>query len=375
MTADDNVYVSMPMFHSACVMAAWAPCVATGATMSLRRRFSASGFLPDVRRLGVTYFHYVGKPLSYILATPQAPDDHNNPLRLANGNEAAEADIARFAERFGCTVIDAFGSTEGGVAVTRSSDTPQGSLGPLPANAAILDPDTGEPVATAVFDSSGRLTNPQAAIGELVNTTGAGAFEGYYNDIDADEDRMRGGMYWSGDLAYRDVDGFVYFAGRSIEWLRVDGENFTAAPVERVLSRHAPVALIAVYAVPGVDVGDEVMATIVVHDGSSFDPQRFTGFLVEQGDFGTKWVPRFVRVTRELPQTATNKVQKRVLASEAWLTDDPVWWLPDRRPPHHYELMSPDDKTSLAEVLRGNGRGHLLHSITAPSSGQKDASQ
>ncbi|MEA3184705.1 MAG: fatty-acyl-CoA synthase, partial [Ilumatobacteraceae bacterium] len=201
------------------------------------------------------------------------------------------------------------------------------------------------------------------------------AFEGYYNDTDADEDRMRGGMYWSGDLAYCDADGFIYFAGRSIEWLRVDGENFTAAPVERVLSRHAPVALIAVYAVPGVDVGDEVMATIVVHDGSSFDPQRFTGFLVEQGDFGTKWVPRFVRVTRELPQTATNKVQKRVLASEAWLTDDPVWWLPDRRPPHHYELMSPDDKTSLAEVLRGNGRGHLLHSITAPSSGQKDASQ
>ena len=64
--------------------------------------FSASHFLPDVRRYGVTYFNYVGKPLSYVLATPEQPDDADNTLRTAFGNEAAEADVARFAQRFGC---------------------------------------------------------------------------------------------------------------------------------------------------------------------------------------------------------------------------------------------------------------------------------
>ena len=102
----DTVYVSMPMFHSNAIMAGWAVGLAAGAAIALRRRFSASGFLPDVRAFGATYANYVGKPLSYVLATPERADDADNPLRIAYGNEGAPGDLARFAERFGCTVID-----------------------------------------------------------------------------------------------------------------------------------------------------------------------------------------------------------------------------------------------------------------------------
>ena len=70
---------------------------ASGATGVLRRRFSATNFLPDVRRYGVTFFNYVGKPLTYILATPERDDDADNSLRFAFGNEAAPLDIDRFA--------------------------------------------------------------------------------------------------------------------------------------------------------------------------------------------------------------------------------------------------------------------------------------
>ena len=127
----DTVYVSMPMFHSNAIMAGWAVGLAAGAAIALRRRFSASGFLPDVRAFGATYANYVGKPLSYVLATPERADDADNPLRIAYGNEGAPGDLARFAERFGCTVIDGFGSTEGGVAVSRTPGTPPGALGTL----------------------------------------------------------------------------------------------------------------------------------------------------------------------------------------------------------------------------------------------------
>ena len=108
LTAADTVYVSMPMFHSNAIMAGWAVGLAAGAAIALRRRFSASGFLPDVRAFGATYANYVGKPLSYVLATPARHDD-------------AEADASR----------------------------------------------------------------------------------------------MRGGMYWSGDLGYADSRGFCWFAGRA----------------------------------------------------------------------------------------------------------------------------------------------------------------
>ena len=70
--------------------------------------------------------------------------------------------------------------------------------------------------------------NADVAIGEIVNPDGAGGFEGYYNNPEADAERVRDGVYWTGDLGYRDAQGFFYFAGRSGDWLRVDGENFAA---------------------------------------------------------------------------------------------------------------------------------------------------
>lgn len=140
---DDVCYVSMPLFHSNAVLVGWAVAAACQGSMALRRKFSASGFLPDVRRYGATYANYVGKPLSYVLATPERPDDAENPLRAVYGNEGVPADIERFARRFGCVVQDGFGSTEGGVAIARTPDTPPGSLGPLPAGIDIVDPDTG----------------------------------------------------------------------------------------------------------------------------------------------------------------------------------------------------------------------------------------
>ena len=85
----DTCYLSMPLFHSNAIMAGWGPAVAAGASIALRRKFSASQFFPDVRRFGATYANYVGKPLSYILATPPRPDDADNPLRIAYGNEGA----------------------------------------------------------------------------------------------------------------------------------------------------------------------------------------------------------------------------------------------------------------------------------------------
>ena len=320
LTGDDTAYLSMPLFHSNAVMAGWAPALAGGATVALARRFSASGFLPDVRRFGATYANYVGKPLSYVLATPEDDKDADNPLRLVFGNEANEHAIAEFGRRFDCTVVDSYSSTENAVIVQRQPDMPAGALGrPLP-GVAVLDPETGLPVPDAVFDDAGRLTNGDEAIGELVNTTGPGAFAGYYGDPDAEAERMRGGMYWSGDLAYRDTDGWVYFAGRTADWMRVDGENLAAAPLERIWLRHPAVAQAAVYAVPDpgqLGIGDQLVAALLTD--RPLDADEVARFLDEQPDLPTKGRPRWIRLLAdldELPRTATTKVLKRELAAQ-----------------------------------------------------------
>jgi fatty-acyl-CoA synthase len=326
LTASDVHYIAMPLFHSNAVMACWAPALVTGAPVALREKFSASEFLPDVRRFGATYASYVGKPLTYVLATPERPDDADNTLRLVFGNEAGDRDTQAFAARFGCQVVDGFGSTENAVIVSRMPGTPSGSLGWPADGVAVLDPETGVECPRAEIDTDGRVVNLDECVGELVNTTGAGQFAGYYNDEEATAERMRDGMYWSGDLAYRDADGWVYFAGRTAAWLRVDGENLACAPIERILLRHPAIDQAAVYAVPDERAGDQVAAALVLR--GELGPDDFERFLDEQRDLSPKARPRYVRVVDDLPRTPTNKVLHRELTA-AGLTD--ITWTREER--------------------------------------------
>lgn len=314
LTEADTCYLAMPLFHSNGVYAGWGVALSSGAAMA-PAQFSASGFLPDIRRYGATYMNYVGKPLAYILATAEQPDDHDNTLRVAFGNEAADRDIDEFSRRFGCSVWDGFGSTELAIIITRSEGTPAGSVGQGFPGVAIYDPETLEECPAAQFDATGALVNAEAATGELVNTNGSGMFRGYHNDQGATDERLRHGMYWSGDLAYRDTDGWIYLAGRTADWMRVDGENITAAPIERILLRQPVISRVAVYPVPDEFVGDQVMAAVVLRDGQSLTSDDFGAFLAQQQDLSPKSWPRYVWLADDLPSTATNKILKRELVA------------------------------------------------------------
>ncbi|OBK48166.1 fatty-acid--CoA ligase FadD1 [Mycobacterium sp. 1081908.1] len=329
-TADDVCYLSMPLFHSNGIAAGWAVAVGSGATM-VPAKFSPSRFVDDVRRYGVTYVNYVGKPLALILATPERPDDADTSLRVAFGNEATDRDIDEFARRFGCRVIDSFGSSEFAVIVVREDGAPPGSIGKPYPGVSIYNPKTLQECAVARFDEHGALTNFDEAVGELVNTQGAGPFTGYYNDPSATAERMRHGMYWSGDLAYRDCDGWIYLAGRTADWMRVDGENLAAAPIERILERLPQVGQVAVYAVPDERVGDQVMAALVLRDETPLDPADFEKFLASQPDLSPKAWPRYVRINDDLPATATNKILKRELIAAGVTAQGGVLWTRDAR--------------------------------------------
>jgi fatty-acyl-CoA synthase len=325
-TEDDTCYLSMPLFHSNALVAGWGVAIANAAAMA-PAKFSASKFLDDIRRYGVTYMNYVGKPLAYVLATQERPDDADNTLRVAFGNEASDRDIEEFQRRFDCTVWDGFGSTENAVIITREPGTPKGSLGKGFPGVAVYDPDTVTECPRAVFDADGVLVNADEAVGELVNTQGAGFFTGYYNADDATAERMRHGMYWSGDLAYCDADGWIYLAGRSGDWLRVDGENMAIAPIERILIRLPALSQVAVYAVPDENVGDQIMAAVVLKDDAALTPAEFENFLKEQPDLSPKAWPRYVRIAPDLPTTATHKVLKRQLAAEGPTAGDGELWV------------------------------------------------
>lgn len=356
--ADDVGYVCMPLFHSNAVMVGWAPSIVYGAAVGLGRRFSASRWLGDVRRYGATWFNYTGKPLAYLLATPEQRDDADNPLRVAFGNEGSPEIVDAFARRFDVEVIDAYGATEGGVAVNRDVEERPGALGQAGPAVKVVDEDGHELPPARVDPATGRVFNPEECVGEIVNTAGVGPFEGYYNNPEANARSTRFGWYWTGDLGYLDDDRYLYFAGRTADWIRVDGENFLAAPIEAAVARHLDVVLASVYGVPDAEAGDQVMAGLVLRPGVAFDPVGFAAWLDAHDEIGPKWRPRYVRVLLDPPTTGTNKIVKRALVQQKWkrdhIGDDPVFVR--LRGDDRYRPLTDVDERALHESFVRNKR-------------------
>ena len=355
-TSDDVAYNAMPIFHGNALMSALGPCLANGAAFAMRRRFSASGFLPDIRKFGATFFNYVGRSLAYVLAQPERPEESDNRLRFGFGTEASTRDRAEFSRRYGCPLLESYGSSEGTCYIIHTPDTPEGALG-VPQQGFVVEivSGSGKVCPPARFDASGVMLNGEEAIGEIVSRGAAARFEGYYNNPGASQDRLRDGDFWTGDLGYRDEKGFYWFAGRTADWLRVDSENFAAAPVEQILSRFPGVTAAAVYPVPDPVTGDQVMAALEV-PGGGFDPGAFWSFLGQQPDLGTKWAPRLVRVTTSLPLTATHKISKPALRRLLWNGEDPVY----EAAGEGYAPMTANRKAALEAEYARHGRDHLL---------------
>jgi len=110
--------------------------------------------------------------------------------------------------------------------------------------------------------------------------------------------------------------------------------------VARIVERHPDVVMAAVYAVPDPVVGDQVMVAVQLRPGTDLDGVAFGRFLQEQTDLGTKWVPRYVRVSDALPTTATAKLLVRQLRLEGLDSADPIWELVGRSP-YVYAQRSP----------------------------------
>ncbi len=354
----DVLYCPMPLFHGNALLALLFPAALSGAAVALRHKFSASEFLADVRTYHATYFTYVGRALSFILAQPATPDDADNQLKYCLGTEASPADRKEFRRRFGCPVVEGYSSSEGGVVITPYSGMPRDALG-NPAegvDVVVLNPETGDECPRAVFDGDGRLTNAENCVGEIVGRDGLKNFEGYYKNPEATQERSRNGWYWTGDLGYRSDDGTFFFAGRSSDWLRVDGENFAAGPVEAVIARYQGVRAVVVYPVPDARTGDQVMAAIE-YDGE-FDAAAFDDFLAAQPDLGTKWSPRFVRIVDAIPLTATGKLDRNPLRRERWSTTDPIWWR--REPKGPFWFWNATDSVAFQNQFVAYGRASLL---------------
>src|SRR5262249_12205475 len=239
---DDVGYACMPLFHSNSMFVGFMPAFWVGGSMALRERFSASQFVPDVLRYGVTFWNYVGEPVHYVLAAiekeyggdeqriaREITSNPRNQFRYAIGNGAAPLDIDRFTRWLGLEdMFELYGSTEAAISTFRRKAARRGSVGEvLDAAVKILDPH-GNECPPAELGPDGKLLNYDQCVGEICRAADAGLFQGYFDNPKANADKFRDGVYHSGDLGHiQVVDGrrYLYFDGRTDDWIRKDGEN------------------------------------------------------------------------------------------------------------------------------------------------------
>lgn len=383
LTSEDRGYACMPLFHSNAMFLGFHPALEACASMALRERFSASQFVPDVIQHGVTWWNYVGEPVHYVLGALErqyAGDEERilaevarhpgNRLRYAVGNGAAPPDIDRFTRWLGLEdMFELYGSTEAAISTFRRKGDPRGSVGELPdANVRILRSD-GSECPSADVAPDGRIRNYEEAVGEICRVAAdTGLFQGYYDNAEANSSKYREGVYHSGDLGHvveRDGRRFLYFDGRTDDWIRKDGENFSAAQVGRLLQEHPDVDLAAAYGVP-CSVSDElVMAALKLRPGARFDPQQFFAFCdeqVEHGGMDRKWFPDFVRVVGDFEFTQTQKILVRQLKAfhfnRRLLADELIYWR--ERGDETFRPFTREDYERLREVFAAAERLPLL---------------
>lgn len=380
---DDVGYACMPLFHSNAMFLGFMPAFWVCGALSMRERFSASSFLPDVRRHGVTYWNYVGEPVHYVLGAvekqyggdlakirAEVTNDPKNTLRWAVGNGAAAPDIERFMDWLGLEdMFELYGSTEAAISTFRKKGDPRGSVGEVTDAAVQILNERGESCPPATLGPDGKITNYAAAVGEICRVAAdTGLFQGYFDNPDANTSKYRDGVYHSGDLGHileRDGKRYLFFDGRTDDWIRKDGENFSALQVARLVQEHPDIVLAAAYGVP-CEVSDElVMVALKLRPGATFDPKAFFDFCEDQvvnGGMDRKWFPDFVRLVDEFEYTQTEKILvrnlKKVHFDRNRLPNEPLYWR--RRGDDAYKPFAAADYAELRKAYAAAEKLDLL---------------
>ncbi|SDJ51465.1 crotonobetaine/carnitine-CoA ligase [Variovorax sp. OV700] len=297
-----DIFLFWEALHHGSGVAVAIAALTGGFQLAMLERFSASGFWDDVRRHQATHIHYLGSVLPMLLKQPERSDDREHRVRIAWGG-GCPADVWHaFAERFGVSMREGYGLSELITFVTANIDGPPGSIGkPLSYYEISLLADDGSPVEPGdKGEVAIRALNPRLG------------FLGYFRNPQADAAARRGELFLSGDLAHRDANGNLFYAGRKKDMLRRRGINIAAWDVESVFAQHDAVAEVALVGVPSELGEDELKLFVRLREGASITPPDLLRWC--SGKLPYFQIPRYVEFIGAFPKTPTQRIQKKELS-------------------------------------------------------------
>ena len=306
-TEGDRLLTIMPLFHMNAVSVTTMSALYAGGSTVVSSRFSGSRFWNIVSDYQITSFGSVATMLSMLLHTyPEGVPEGLNTDRLRFamcGSAPVPAEVMKkFEETFNCPVIEGYGLSE---STCRSTFNPPdqrrrpGSCGlPIGNEMKVVD-DEDKDVA-------------DGELGEIV-LRGENILKGYFKNPEATERAFRGGWFHTGDVGYRDQDGFFYIVDRKTDMIIRGGENIYPREIDEVLYQHPAVAAAATIGVPDPLYGEEVAAFIVLKDGMMpSESELIDHCKAELADYKC---PKTIRFVKDIPKGPTGKLLKRELST------------------------------------------------------------
>lgn len=329
-TEQDRMYICLPLYHGTGLMVGAGAAMVSGASMFIRRKFSASNFLPEVREHGCTLLVYIGELCRYLSNTEAQAGDDKNPLRSMMGNGMRPDVWLGFKKRFGISrVAEFYGASEGNVAFANLMNR-DCTVGMTSAEVALVEYDVDND--EIVRDAAGRCVpvkagEPGLLLGKITEDT---VFEGYTDPEATEKKIVRSALetddawFNSGDLM-RTVDvGFTLgyphyqFVDRVGDTFRWKSENVSTNEVGEIINGFDQIKFCNVYGVeiPGTD-GRAGMAAVTLQDGvAELDVDAFSTFL--RSELPAYAVPLFVRIQPDIDVTGTFKMVKGDLRKQAY---------------------------------------------------------
>ncbi|BAF59557.1 acyl-CoA synthetases (AMP-forming)/AMP-acid ligases II [Pelotomaculum thermopropionicum SI] len=298
---DENFLVVLPMFHSF----GWSTSVLLplyiGCTATIIDTFRPKELLQILSKERITIFCGVPSMFTVLLKTRRQTTFPTLKYAISGGDSISEEHMLAFEKLFNFPVIEGYGLSEA---------SPVVCLNPLYGVRKIKSIGVPLPgVEVKVADDDDREL-PSGEIGELL-VKGPNVMKGYYNREEETRSALKGGWLHTGDLAYRDQDGYFYIVGRKKELIITSGFNVYPKEVEEVLTAHPTVAEAAVIGVPHPVKGESIKAFIVPEEGRTPDKQELLRFL--KGHLAGYKIPETFVISSELPRGATGKILKRML--------------------------------------------------------------
>ncbi len=347
----------MPLYHATANILGLCNCLSAGCTLIVGRKFSTSNFWNDVRSQGATVIQYVGETLRYLLSAPVQTDpitgeslDRKHNVRIAFGNGLRPDVWNRFKDRFGIeTIAEFYSATESPSACWNRSSN-EFSRGAIGRNGPALNLMLGSQIAIVEVDwfTEAPLRSephnlctkvPRGEPGELLHKVDPAdigrKYRGYFNNSKATESKLLRDVFIKGDAYFRtgdviryDKEGRWWFLDRIGDTFRWKSENVSTAEVSEALCTFSSIHEANVY---GVEVPH--------HDGRAgcaaivFNREVDQGLLDGVAAHALKSLPRyavpvFIRVTKDMGRTGTNKQQKYLLRNQGVEPGtDRVFWL------------------------------------------------